>query len=807
MSVRPPRPLALVACAFAMGIVADSVVSLSLVIWVAFLALIVGFYWIRRTTQNGTALLLLATFAAGGAWQYDQTQLFASNDLRTFASDEQRLCRVRGMVEGEVVVVAPSSADRLLSSTTDSHSQFVLVVSAVENNQAWQPASGRAAVFVRGELPDRESGDQVELIGWLSVPNGPMNPGEFDYRAFLESKRILTSIFAETPEAVTVIGSGSWTSFDTWREKARNFASSLLASHLSKSSAQLADSLVLGIRSSLPPDELLPFLESGTIHVLVVSGLHVGLMAMLAWRLFGLTGLSLRWQAGSTILVIIAYTFLTGANPPAVRAGVLAAIFFGEYLLVRSTEPINSLSASALVVLIADPSDLFRPGPQLSFLCAFVILAIIPLVWVRPRNSLQTSTWLEWLIRTMGNLVLSSIILWIVTAPLVAQQFHLFAPISIVGSVLLIPLTTFTLYVAVAFFGFFWLPVLGTLLAWSLDRLLALTSEISHWTASWESLSIYVAGPPAWWVTCWYLLLILPWLWPSVWPLRRIHLGSMVTWMMVGMIATLWPSDPAHLEYDQLSVGHGNAGVLRTPDGRCVLFDAGSITGPKVTTRVIAPFLWSKRVSKIDAIVLSHADIDHFNGVIELARRFPIQEVLLPPSFARNPEPSVSLIIDELRRRRIAVRLLWKGDELEWNDVTLQVLHPPLRFHAATDNAASLVIRIEKGECSILSTGDVEGNGLDELLAESPRRVDVLIAPHHGAAASNTSLLAERLMPKLVISSQGRESRRGGTLDVYREVGAKVIVTNESGCVSVRWGQTGLTVSTFRGCQWYVIPK
>ncbi|MBX9655319.1 DNA internalization-related competence protein ComEC/Rec2 [bacterium] len=807
MTVRPPRPLALVACAFATGIVADSLLPLSLLVWVILLGAILFLYWFRQPAQEGTVLLLWATLAAGGAWHYDRTQLFASDDLRAFSSSEQRLCRVRGIVEGEVVVVTPSPTERMLSSTTDSHTQFVVVVNAIENNRTWQSASGRAAVFVRGELPRRESGDEVELVGWLSVPNGPMNPGEFDYRAFLESKRILTCIFVETPEAVTVIGSGSWTSFDTWREKARNFASSLLSSHLSESSARLADSLVLGIRSSLPPDELLPFLESGTIHVLVVSGLHVGLMAMLAWRLFGMTGLPLRWQAGSTILVIFAYTFLTGANPPAVRAGVLAAIFFGEYLLVRSTEPVNSLAASALIVLIADPSDLFRPGPQLSFLCAFVILAIIPLVWIRPRDSLQSPPWIEWLIRTTANLVISSFILWVVTAPLVAQQFHLFAPISVLGSVILIPLTTFTLYIAVAFFGFFWFPFVGSMLAWSLDRLLWLTSEVSRWTASWEALSVYVAGPPAWWVTCWYVLLILPWLWPSVWPLRRAHLLFLATCLTTGIVAELWTSHPDQAEYDQLAVGHGNAGVLRTPDGRCVLFDAGSITGPKVTSRVIAPFLWNKRVAKIDAIILSHADIDHFNGVVELARRFPIQEVFLPPSFARNTEPSVALILNELRRRQILVKFLWRGDEVSWDRVTLRVLHPPATFDGGTDNAASLVIRIENEGRSILSTGDVEGDGLVSLLGGSLEGTDVLIAPHHGASASNTSQLAERLRPKGVISSQGREARRAGSLDVYRRAGAKVFETNLSGCVSIRWQQKDLLISTFRECHPYVIGK
>ena len=806
MPLHQPRPLSLIACAFAVGITLDAIFPLSLVIWLLLLIACLVTYRFVSTEWRASSLLLMATLAFGGAWHHDRTLLFSTNDISTFAGSERRLCRLRGLIEGEVVTVEPNPADAALSSTAENHTHFVLVVQKIENGGKWESIDGKTSVVVRGELAKRRSGDEVELVGWLSRPRVPLNPGEFDYRRFLETQRILASFFVETPAAIQVLGTGPLTSFTTWREKARGWASSLLSTHLSASSARLGDSLLLGIRSSLPADELLPFIESGTIHVLVVSGLHVGLMAMLAWRLFGVARLTLWQQALSTILVIAAYTFLTGANPPAVRAGVLAAIFFGEYLFVRSTEPINSLAASALVVLLADPADLFRPGPQLSFLCAFAILAILPLVWLRGTDSPASRQVVNRIARVVGNLVISSVLLWLVTAPLVAQQFHLLAPISVLGSVILIPLTTIALYVGVLFFFGFWIPLVGTGLAWMLDVLLWLTGEASQWTASWEGLSLYVAGPTASFVVAWYLLLIIPWLWPSIWPLGRIHIRLLVGCLLVGVLLECWPSRPSEVEYHQLAVGHGNAGVLRTPDGRTVLFDAGSIAGPKITSRVIAPFLWDKRVRRIDAIILSHSDIDHFNGLMMLARRFAIGEVFVPPSFVHDPEPAAGLILDELRRRQIAVRFLWREDTLSWDGVTLRVLHPPVRFVGSNDNAASLVIRLEHGGRSLLSTGDVEGDGLQALLREKPAPVDVLIAPHHGAASSNTPQFADDVRPKLVISSQGKEPRTSDPLAVYSDRGARAFSTNIDGCVSIRWTEEGLIVHAFANGEKLVIP-
>ena len=568
--VRQPRPLSLIACVFAVGIVLDDHFPLSPIFWI--LILIACLLLSRRISneRNRSYLLLLAMLCFGGAWHHDRTLLFSSDDIGTYAVPERQLCRLRGVIEGEVVTVEPNPADVFLSSRADSHSHFVLVVQLIENKGRWESVDGKTAVVVRGDLPGRRSGDHVELIGWLTRPRNPMNPGEFDYRQFLESQRIRASVFIETPEAIQLLAEGSQRSLTVWREKARSWASSLLNTHLSASSARLGDSLLLGIRSSLPTDELLPFLESGTIHVLVVSGLHVGLMAMLAWRLFGLMGLSLRVQALSTIFMIAAYTFLTGANPPAVRAGVLASLLFGKYLFIRSAEPINSLAASALVVLLADPTDLFRPGPQLSFLCAFAILAFLPLVLLRPNELSASRPWGARHVRGFSNLVISSTLLWLITAPLVAQQFHLVAPISILGSLMLIPLTTIALYVGVLFFLSFWIPLVGSGLAWSLDGLLWLTGETSRWTASWEILSLYVAGPTAAWVVVWYLLLMIPWLWPSCCPLGRTHVCCLTACLFVGILLECWPSWPDGVEYHQLAVGHGNAAVLRTPgEGRC----------------------------------------------------------------------------------------------------------------------------------------------------------------------------------------------------------------------------------------------
>ena len=270
-----------------------------------------------------------------------------------------------------------------------------------------------------------------------------------------------------------------------------------------------------------------------------------------------------------------------------------------------------------------------------------------------------------------------------------------------------------------------------------------------------------------------------------------------VGWLGVGVLAAAvrLPSDELRVTF--LAVGHGGCTVMETPDGRTLLYDSGALAGPDVTRRQIAPFLWQRGVRRIDEVFLSHADLDHFNGLVGLLDMFAVGQVTCTPTFADKSTEAVRHTLDVLHRRGVPVRTVKAGDRLTAGVVELRVLHPPATGPEGNENTRSMVLEVRHAGHSILLTGDLEGLGLETVLRTERRRFDVLQAPHHGSPKANVEALAVWARPRVVVSCQGPPRAVGHPLEVYRTVGAEVVPTWPHGAVTVRSHASGLIVETF----------
>jgi competence protein ComEC len=306
----------------------------------------------------------------------------------------------------------------------------------------------------------------------------------------------------------------------------------------------------------------------------------------------------------------------------------------------------------------------------------------------------------------------------------------------------------------------------------------------------------FVPGPPDWWVGGFYAGVLGILLFRPVGVVRWRWAAAGAAWVAVGFAVPVLRPTSEELECQILSVGNGSAAVLRVAGGKTVLVDAGHITGPRVGARQIAPALWSAGVTRIDAVFISHADVDHFNGLPHLAERFSIGEVFVPPHFAAANQEAVRLVCGELERRGVPIRVCFAGDQFDFGeDVEARVLHPPADF-GGTDNEQSLVLLVEYRGRRILLPGDLEGAGMRRLLADEPLPVDVLVAPHHGSRRANPPELVEWARPEYVVVSQGRP-RSGATLNVFRQSNIPVLTTNERGAITVRLSRSGVELSSF----------
>jgi competence protein ComEC len=314
--------------------------------------------------------------------------------------------------------------------------------------------------------------------------------------------------------------------------------------------------------------------------------------------------------------------------------------------------------------------------------------------------------------------------------------------------------------------------------------------------------SVYVPGLPVWWLIGFYVLLAGGVLFDGSW--RRRTAVTLAVWTVTGLIPSP-PDRPAdELRVTFLAVGKGGCTVIETPDGRCLVYDAGSTAGPSAVRFVIAPYLWHRGIRRIDELYLSHADADHFNGVGELFRRFPVGQVTLTPSFTDKPTAEVAAAVLVLERYRVPTRIAVAGDRFTAGTVRLDVLHPPPQGPAGTENERSLVLELHHAGRTLLLTGDLEHAGTSFLLRQPPRPVDVLMAPHHGNRTAIEPLF-DWSRPALVVVSRGPAA--GNTVQPSPGRGIPIWDTQSRGAITFRIHPTGLVAGSFRDGERLVIEK
>jgi competence protein ComEC len=811
-------PLVALALAVTGGILLHRYTSIPLPVSLLAIAICLA-AWAATATGRpaGLSLVYLAGAAVGlgaayHAWYRD---VYPPDDIGNFISPVSRPVLLRGVV-AEGPVVTRRRPDPLQSVTRSDRGLVVLQVTHLKGRDGWLAVSGRARLVAAGSLPEFHVGDEVEVAGRLLAPQPSANPGELDWAATLRDRGIRALVVVEeSPDAVSRMAVGwPWT-LHGWLAAVRGWGQRVLRYYLPEGQRDVATVLLLGEGATMSAAEWEKYARSGVLHVLAISGQHLAVLAVFLWLILRLLAVRLRWGAVGVALFLLAYALLTGGRPPVLRSAVMVCAACGGLMLRRPALTANTFALAWLAVAAVNPTDLFSTGCQLSFLSVAIVIWGTG-HWVRPEadplERLVEATrprWekvLLWLARSVAYSYGVAALVWLGIAPLVAARTHLVSPIALaIGP----PTALLTSIALIA--GFLLLlseavcPPFVWLFAWTVRWSLAAADFLVDLSLVVPGGNWYVDDIATWWLWVFYPALLAA---LTLEPLRRRWRWAILAglaWLCVGLLAGSVRPAAQELRCTFLAVGHGGCTVLETPDGRTLLYDAGAMAGPDVTRRQIAPFLWSRGIRRIDEVFLSHGDLDHFNALPALLDRFAVGQVTYTPTFADRTSAGVRFTLAELERRGIPVRTVRAGDRLSAGGVELEVLHPPASGSEGNENARSLVLLVRHAGHALLLTGDLEGPGLDRVLALAPPRVDVLMAPHHGSRTANKPELAEWARPKVVVSCQGPPRHAAGSADPYAAVGAHFLGTWPHGAVTVRSTARGLTVETFLTGQRFTI--
>ncbi len=625
-----------------------------------------------------------------------------------------------------------------------------------------------------------QDGQRARFAGSLYHPSPQMNPYGFDFRAFLQQRGIGAGITGARDLRFDPPGQREPES--PWIRVRRGLAERF--DLLLGENAGLAKALIVGLRDDLTEETVLSFRKAGVAHVLAVSGLHVSLMAGMLYAALRKLHLSPWALLGIFAALLLAYCRLLDYAPSIVRASILTLLYLLGRALKRRVDPLTSLAAAFMLILLTRPLDLFSLGFQLSFLAVLGMITLgDSLSWLYRRWAGQKAGDIIGKLAAAYISVLSASAL---TALPIISAFHDFSlaglvisPLAIAGAGLLM-----VLYVAALVMSALCLPLVQ-FFAWPAAQLTRLYEASVAWIARLPAAARL--SSPAWWQT----LLVFGLLALGT---RYVVLKArprLVAAFVMGSLLVVLPLVPAPdpVRYIQLSAGNADSAVI-TDGKKTLVIDTGSHGGD------LAKFLLASG-RRADILLITHLHTDHAGGLEQLLEQeLPIGEILLPSGAMEAREIDASAKWLEMARARgIPVKTVGSGDEIALGRAVGRVIwpHHGAAYPGLAANTNSLVTLWDLDGVSLLSTGDI-GADYSHYISLSAQ---VMKLPHHGAKRDATQELIRRVSPQiaLITASGTQPERYQAARERLADTGAAYLITGETGAVTIicQDGQAQLT--------------
>lgn len=816
------RPLVLPACAFVAGILLGEHAALpSILVVTLAAALVVAIPLVYFFTRGGTALCALVVvlcWACGFlrcAWVRAGP---APDDVSRLVPAEGALLRVRGLVASRPMrMLVP--ADRVFHSRDIDRTSFDVEVDSAETVEGWQPASGTVRVSVMDNATDLAYGDRLEILSRFTRARGPTSPGEFDWRVLLERRGVrLRTTLESRAELTPVLAHHQGNYLVEMANSLGARLSRVIDRGHDPREAGLLRCILLGERSAVDPAIDQDFRQAGLSDLLAVSGLHVvillgGLAVVLRFLL-----VPPRVIAWVVIAAAALYAGMASFQPPVVRAAVVAGMVALGVLVRRRHDMLNSLAASALVLLVANPHEVFSAGFQLTFCAVLGLVGLAPAIqrFLRPRLGFKELDRLpgahHGLRIKAGDLFVSTLSItaaaWLASQPLVAWHFQILNPAVILISMLLVPV--FTVILLGSFLALIVELAVGAFpAAWASGGLTRLLEALSDAGSRFPGAYVHFPSPPAWVLVVYYAMLVLVAIAPALGLRRRIPAAALLAVLVVLVGREVFPHRSASSELVVLDVGQGSATLVCSREGHAALVDVGTTSTRDIARSIVIPYLVRERVFTLDAVVLSHADTDHTSGLPTLVDNFRVKKVLLCETFKYT---HAGLEVERwLIEHGVAYEFVGAGDIVALGSTGLEVLHPPRaegiidawlrrpgkRRVRIEENERSAVVRGVTPGGTFVVFGDVSGEGVKRLESvDADLSADVVVAPHHGGSSGGEALAPVYHWP-VVLFSAGPGFVKPPHLDAYRSTGARTLVTADTGTIAVRFGKR-ISVESFR---------
>ena len=577
-------------------------------------------------------------------------------------------------------------------------------------------------------------------------------------------------------------GEGGWASqAQAWRE-----ALARRLTRLYGDQAAMVSALTLARRDGLDPAVREAFARSGTAHILAISGFHVGVIAGVMVVLLRLLGLSRRRVGVAAAIGAWLYVALLGFPDAASRAALILTVVAAARARGRPAARWGGLGLAFLLMVAHDPARLLSPGFQLSFAGAAGLMG-----WAAPMTRELRDRW--WCPSALASPVAAGVAATVATLPIVAWHFERVSLVGIPATLVATPLVVVALPGAIfSLLADIVHPGAGSFLAGGVGVLLGALSRVTATLSAPDWASVWV---PRGWVTVATAGALAA---AGAAPWAHGRAGRRLLWAgaLAGILA--WPGLLAlqargTAEIVMVDVGQGDALAVRTPGGRWILVDAGPPWRGDPKGAPVVRALRRRGVTRLEALVLTHPDLDHIGGAGAILAAFDVAQVLDPAHAVGKG--AYRDLLEAAARRGTPWRRALEGQAWEVDGVVFRVLHPVGAGRGTAGggdteaNDVSVVLGVTFGSFDALLTGDAPTAVEEAILPRVSTSLEVLKVGHHGSRTSTHPSLLARGSPEVALLSVGRRNRYGhpdpSVLRRLREGGASIRRTDEEGTVRV----------------------
>jgi len=753
------------------------VIAKQTVIQIQFLIISIPALLLLSFIKKFRLVILCLVIILLGILRFDIQSELPNNHIKTILENNANITQpIKGRIISEV-------------SSKDGNYNFILELHRIRMSKV----IGNIKFYTRTD--SLTYGDIISVAASIKELPGSTNPASFDYKEYLDAKKIYGSGWSISP--VRKIGK-KIDEINNIIISIRKFIRNRIETRFGEY-AGFVKAIVIAEKGEIS-DKRAIMNEAGLSHLLAVSGLHVGLFSLIIMAILNVFILKRNISRIILICILLIYAVICLWAPSVTRAVIMIILYLLAKILQRKPVANNILFSSLLIITVINPNQLFSVGLQMSYLAVFVLLNVLPgfrFIKIKKEELLLLSTGKK-VINGILILISTSFILNIFLAPLTVFNFHQFGFNGIVGNLLGIPLLSMILPLSLIII---FLPEVF---------ISVFQHSFQFFILVFEKWTIFSAGFPLHFdfIHISMLQIILLYLILLVIVLSVKNSNNKRKWLLctVILLSTIFifigKQDSHQLRVTFFDCGLGDLILIQSPQNETMLID----TGPPEKEinsfcRSALPYCQQNGISRIDHVIITHAHNDHYGGIFSVFEKMDVKNLVITDEF-QNRHIWKSMI-KEVEQEGCSIFSVIDTIHITFGDLNFKIIHPDRSFSDNNINNLSIVIRLDYGNLSVLFTGDLEHEGEEYLIKHYPEFLDcdVLKVGHHGSKTACSSNFITAVDPQYAVISTAMRNRFNFphkiTLEKLDFLGSNLMITGYDGACQIISDGNSAQITTF----------